>query len=100
VFCQTAAPAETVDEPATRLKNLPFEVEQPHVDDAKNPYRENLSAGSGSEIVTVILSKFLVNDMKYAKNIRISFKRDPPFVLTSERIENLKLFIAELEGEN
>jgi hypothetical protein len=63
-----------------------------------NPYRADLSDGTGSEIVTVIIDYFFVNDLRNAENIRIRYETEAPFILTPEGVENVSRFITEMEG--
>jgi hypothetical protein len=63
------------------------------------PYQGNLSDGAVTEIVTIRLGNFTVNDLRSAVNLQIQFQFELPIVITPEGIENIKRFVTEMDGD-
>lgn len=74
------------------------------IDGFKSEYRDGqpISSvaydGTVSESVTIRLDNFLVNDMRLAATLQITYQYEPPLSVTSKGIEIIKQFINELDS--
>lgn len=62
------------------------------------PLRADASGGPATEMVTVVLDQFVVNDMTHAVNMQIEFRYVPPFTVSPQGIDHIKRFVSEVEA--
>ena len=62
------------------------------------PLRADASGGPATEMVTVILDRYVVNDMTHAVNMQIEFPYIPSFTITPQGIDHIKRFVSEVEA--
>ena len=62
------------------------------------PYRGDSGSGNANEMVTITFNIFEVYSLKTAEKIRIQYQPSPEITISSQGIENIKRFIAEMES--